>query len=417
MLAGFDCSLSFAPPAIRRTAIVSLHTDRSDPTMRKLLTVQLIMLSSIAVLAPAGSIAFAAQLQPTLEQITDNARPANAERIEHYRARFARVRPIIAVLGENGGTELTDFVIPYGILTQSGAAEVVSVGIRPGILTMRPALQIQPSATAAQFDARFPEGADYVIVPAMVRRDDPALLAWLSRQAGKGATIVSICDGALVVANAGLLKGHRATAHWATLSYRRKTYPDVRWIENTRYVADGRIVSSAGISAAIPTALALVEAIGGHDKAAEVGRSVGVTDWSSLHDSQQFTPKFGRNLTAYATTNYVNQWLHRKEAIGVPVTPGVDEIALALTADAFTRSGRGKAYAVSASLKPIVTSHGLVIVPERVDGAGAADRRVSLPTRGHLSMIETVLASVERDYGRSTAFGVALDFEYPGFHD
>ena len=385
--------------------------------MRKSLTVPLTFLASIAVLAPAGSIALAAQREPIFEQTMVTAKPAHAERIEPYRARFGREQPIIAVLGENGGTELTDFVIPYGILARSGVAEVVSVGIRPGILTMRPALHIQPSASAAQFDARFPEGADYVIVPAMVNRNDPALLGWLSRQEGKGATIVSICDGALVVANAGLLNGHRATAHWATLSYRRKTYPDVRWIENTRYVADGRIVSSAGISAAIPVALALVEAIGGREKAVEVGRSVGTSEWTSIHNSQQFTPKLGRNLTAYATTNYFNHWLHRQEAIGLPVAPGVDEIGLALTADAYTRSGRGKAYAIAASLKPIATTHGLVIVPDRLDREGTSNRRVSLPTSGNSPIIDIVLASVARDYGRSTAFGVALDFEYPGFHD
>ena len=95
----------------------------------------------------------------------------------------------------------------------------------------------------------------------------------------------------------------------------------------------------------------------------------------------------------------------------------MDEVALALTADAYSRTGRGKAYAISASLSPVATSHGLVIVPDRRDGAGAADRRVALPPSGRAPMIDLVLASVARDYGRSTAFGVALDFEYPGFHD
>jgi putative intracellular protease/amidase len=381
--------------------------------MRKSLTFPIILVASVAVLAPVGSLAVAAQRQPQHDQ------PAvsRVERIEPYQARFGRARPVVAVLGENGGTELTDFVIPYGILAQSGVADVVSVGIRPGVLTMRPALHIQPDATAAQFDVQFPKGADYVIVPAMVKRNDPAILAWLSRQSGQGATIVSICDGALVVANAGLLKGHRATAHWATLSYRRKTYPDVHWVENSRYVADGAVVSSAGISAAIPTSLALVEAIGGHDKAVEAGRRVGATEWRSAHNSQVFGPKLGRNLSAYATTNYFNHWLHRQEAIGVAVAPGVDEIAVALTADAYTRSGRGKAYAIAGSLRPVVTSHGLVIVPDRPNGAGVTDRMVTLPQADHGAMIDRVLASVARDYGRSTAFGVALDFEYPGFHD
>jgi hypothetical protein len=60
---------------------------------------------------------------------------------------------------------------------------------------------------------------------------------------------------------------------------------------------------------------------------------------------------------------------------------------------------------------------GLVIMPDRRDGPRAADRRVAPPASGRAPMIDLVLASVARDYGRSMAFGVALDFEYPGFHD
>ena len=154
------------------------------------------------------------------------------------------------MIGENSGTELTDFVIPYAVRTPSGVADTFTVATRNGLLRMRPALQVQPQATIAGFDARFPQGADYVIVPAVVKRDDPALLAWIAAQAAKGGTIVSICDGALVVANSGLMKGHRATAHWATEALRAKQYPDTDWLRNVRYVADGNIISSAGISAA-----------------------------------------------------------------------------------------------------------------------------------------------------------------------
>ena len=49
-----------------------------------------------------------------------------------------------------------------------------------------------------------------MIVPGVHRDDDPALLKWWRRQAAKGATIVGVCDGVWVLANAGLLKGHRA---------------------------------------------------------------------------------------------------------------------------------------------------------------------------------------------------------------
>lgn len=93
------------------------------------------------------------------------------EKIAPYQARFGRSRPVIAVIGENAGTELTDYVIPYGVLARSGVADTIAVAMRAEPMTMRPALRIQPQASIDDFDARFPDGADYVIVPAVVKQD------------------------------------------------------------------------------------------------------------------------------------------------------------------------------------------------------------------------------------------------------
>lgn len=337
--------------------------------------------------------------------------------IAPYHARFGRTQPLIAIIGENSGTELTDYVIPYGVLRQSGVARVMTVATQPGPITMRPALRIQPQATIAEFDADFPEGADYVIVPAVVRRNDPALLAWIAAQGAKGGTIVSICDGALVVANTGLLKGRRATAHWATQALRAKAYPDVHWEKNVRYVADGRIVSSAGISASMPVSIALVEAIAGHEHAAALAHELGVSDWSTAHNSDVFQPRFGVNLMAFVHTTYSNAHLHAMQRIGVPVAAGVDEIALALTADAYSRTGRSHAYALSASAAPLQTRRGLTLLPDRVvGGANPVDRVLpAFDATPSARMLDQALAGIAQRYGRSTAYGVALDFEYPDF--
>lgn len=341
-----------------------------------------------------------------------------AGKIDPYVARFGRSRPVVAIIGENSGTELVDFVIPYGVLTQSGVAEVVAVATQPGVLAMRPALKIKPQATIDQFDARFPDGADYIIVPAVVKSAEPALVAWVAAQGAKGGTVVSICDGALVVANSGLMKGHDATAHWATEALRREKYPDTHWVKNVRYVADGKVVSSAGISAAIPTSLAVVEAIAGYEKTAALARELGVAEWSTLHNSEVFPPQFGVNLTAYISKNITNGWLHSTQRIGVPVASGVDDIALAFTADVYSRTGRSQAYALSASSEPILTRHGLTLIPDRVIGGNSTLDRIlpefeAVPS---MQMLDKVLAAIAYSYGRATAYGVALDFEYPGFH-
>jgi transcriptional regulator GlxA family with amidase domain len=338
---------------------------------------------------------------------------APAESIQPYLARFGRDRPVIAVVGENSGTELTDFVIPYGVLSRSGAAEVWSVATRPGILKLRPAVQVQPQATTAQFDELHPDGADYVLVPAVDKSDDAVLLAWITAQSEKGATIVSICDGALVVAKAGLMRGHRATGHWATQAFREETYPDTLWETNTRYVADGRVVSSAGISASIPVSLALVEAIAGHDRAAALAQEMGVSDWSPRHDSDAF--HFGTRSLAMYGAAIVGGWFHRAETVGLVVLPGVDEIALALTADVYSRTYRGvRALTVASSAEPVRSLGGLLLVPDRLFGGNGEPDRMLSPWGGAPSMhaLDEALNRVSEEYGRAASASAAYDLEY-----
>ncbi len=334
--------------------------------------------------------------------------------IQTHRPRFGRERPVIAIVGENSGTELSDFAIPYGVLVRSGVAEVITVATQPGVLQMRPALRVQPDMSVAEFDVRFPQGADYVIVPAMVKFNDPTLLAWVKTQGMKGGTLVSICDGASVVAGTGLMDGHRATAHWASAKMRYRLFPAVQWIEDIRYVADDRIVSTAGISAALPASLALVEAIAGHDRASSLAGELGVSDWSSAHNTAQFRPKFGVNLQALIAVTYTNRWFHSTEMIGLPITDGVDEIALAITADGYSRTGRSMLHALSISSSPVRSLSGLMIVPDSRTDCHPMDRE--LPALGVISPAESFEKTIDGIfllYGRNTAYCVALTFEYP----
>ncbi len=337
-----------------------------------------------------------------------------ANRIPAYRARFERPRPVVAIIGENSGTELTDFAIPYGVLARSGVAEVIAVSTQPGVLHLRPALKVQPDATIAEFDARFPQGADYVIVPAVVQFRDAALIGWVKAQGEKGATLMSICDGAAVVAGTGLMDGRRATAHWASEGNRQRLFPNVHWIADVRYVADGPIISTAGISAALPASLALVEAIAGRDHAWNLARELGVSDWSPVHSTAPFRPKLGVNVKAHLTVTYTNRWFHGMDMIGLPVTDGVDEIVLAVTADAYSRTGRSMLHALSTSSEPVRTRSGLRIVPDVRGGGHPIDWELpALDASRSAQALPKALEGISRRYGRSTAYGVALNFEYP----
>jgi transcriptional regulator GlxA family with amidase domain len=88
---------------------------------------------------------------------------------------------------------------------------------------------------------------------------DPALLAWLREMASQTRRVCSVCTGAFLLANAGLLNGRRATTHWRHVESFARQYPDVSWDPNPIWVQDGNIYTSAGISAGMDLALALIE--------------------------------------------------------------------------------------------------------------------------------------------------------------
>ncbi|MEM9907593.1 MAG: DJ-1/PfpI family protein [Cyanobacteria bacterium P01_D01_bin.44] len=211
--------------------------------------------------------------------------------IPDYIPRFARAKPVIAVVAENSFTELTDYIVPYGILAESGVAEVFAIATTPDPIRMLPALRFKPQATIAEFDSRFPKGADYVIVPAVMRQKDPTLLGWVCAQAEKGATLVGVCDGVWVLANAGLLKGRKSVGHWFSFNRLKKKFPDTEWLRNTRYVADGNVITTTGVTAAIPVSVALVGAIAGQDQAAALAQRIGIQSWGTGHQSEQFKLK------------------------------------------------------------------------------------------------------------------------------
>jgi putative intracellular protease/amidase len=330
------------------------------------------------------------------------------EKIAAYVPRFERRRPLIAVVGENHSTVLIDFVIPYSVLVQSDIADVVSVATQPGALNLPP-LRIDPDATVAQFDERYPEGADYVFVPAVMKNDDAALIAWVSAQAVKGATMVSICNGSVVLANAGLTRGHSATGHWSTYDSRVKKFPDTHWLQNMRYVADGKIISSAGISAALPVSLALVEAIAGTAHAQVLAKQLGVGYWGVRHNSEVFHIGPGDYLTGFS-----NSALHARQDIGVPLVAGVDDIALALTADAYSDTMRANVYSVAQSSASVKTRSGLRFIPDRIAGQGKPLDMVmpEFDTTPSAQVQDQVIADITRRYGPATARFITLDWEY-----
>jgi transcriptional regulator GlxA family with amidase domain len=320
-----------------------------------------------------------------------------------------RERPLIAIVGINDATETTDYLMPYGVLKRADVADVMLLAAKPGPVTLFPALKVAPHATIADFDARHPEGADYVIVPAMSRDDVPAALQWIKAQAGKGAMVIGVCAGAKVVANTGLLDNKRATTHWYYLKELRKKHPAIRYVADRRIVVDGRIATTTGITASMPVALTLIEAIAGRAKAEEVARSLGLPHWDARHASGAF--QFTRPFALTAIGNTTAFWNH--ETLGLSLSPGVDEVSLALVADAWSRTYRSRAVTFAASHGAVETKNGVRVLPDETAASWPAERLIPAIHEPPAKALDWALQEIDARYGKRTADFVAMQLEYP----
>lgn len=130
---------------------------------------------------------------------------------------------------------------------------------------------------------------------------------WLRQHHRSIPTLVSICTGAFVLAGAGLLDGRRATTHWRFVDVLRQRFPKVRVVDDDIFLRDGRVWTSAGITAGIDLMLALVEEEHGHGVAMTVAkclvlflrRSGGQAQFSQMLKRQEAEPTRLRNLSAF----------------------------------------------------------------------------------------------------------------------
>lgn len=335
---------------------------------------------------------------------------AEADRLVLPAPKPGRARPLVVIVGDEAGAETTDFIIPYAVLKESGLAEVRTLSTAPGPLTLMMTLKVQPDQTTQAFEAAEPRGADIVIVPAQVKPKDAALIAFVRGQAAKGATIVSICEGARVLAEAGLLDGKRATTHFASLKKFDKAYPRTAWVRDRRYVQDGAIISTTGVTASIPASLALVEAIGGRAEAQATARRLGVTAWGAAHRTADY--EITKADYAYAAGALAAVWNH--ETLEVPLVDGADEIGLALRADAWSRSFRSKVVTTRSGMAPVHGRNGLVILPdaEPVKGRPLVPVHAGPPAL----QVDASLADLDRRYGPGAArmARIGLEYDPPG---
>ncbi len=226
------------------------------------------------------------------------------------------------------GVELLDFAGPLEVFSSMTNSRVYTVAAKPGLLnTMKKALTITPDYTIAdcpQPDILVVPGAGGEYIQAVVA--DTAVINWIRRTTPQRQLTMSVCTGAYVLGKAGLLDNKTVTTHWGSTQMLQQMTPKARVMEHTRFVEDGKLLTTAGVSAGIDGALRVVARLRGAPDARAVAELIEYDQWNpesglivgqhpTVHTK---TPKTAPKRTAPTPV-----------AVGKPIKPAANMVSLA----------------------------------------------------------------------------------------
>ncbi|MFF0223209.1 DJ-1/PfpI family protein [Streptomyces sp. NPDC004629] len=308
-------------------------------------------------------------------------------------------RITVAVAISNAGSVATDVLAPYQVFAESRNMFVYTVAAERRVAPLSGGAHLLPDHTLAEVtDGTMPE-PDVVVVPAVT---DPAgaseepLRRWIVERHRKGARILGVCAGSELLAASGLLDGRSATSFWSNLGSLKRSYPKVDWRRGQRYVEDGRVTTTAGVTSGTAGALRVVEELAGEAEATRIGTGLSYPGWTPDGPTAIPANHLALGDMPYAL-NAAFPWLRPTTAIGL--VDGVEEIDAAAAFEGYGGVSFATRTMVIGARDTVTTRHGLVLVTRPAKGdAHGADRFV-VPGVKDASGIGTALRGWARRNG------------------
>ena len=185
--------------------------------------------------------------------------------------------------------EVLDFCGPFEVLATARPAgsssddeplfNVLTIAEEDRLISCRGGLLVQPHHAIDDHPA-----LDILVVPGgqgtRTQRLNGRLLDWIAAQSRVIELTTSVCTGAFLLAERGILDGRKATTHWASVDWMRSNYPRVTMLGDERVVDEGNVITSAGVSAGIDMALHVVARLYG----------VGAAEWTARRMEYDYRP-------------------------------------------------------------------------------------------------------------------------------
>jgi transcriptional regulator GlxA family with amidase domain len=247
------------------------------------------------------------------------------------------MRRVLVVLFD--GVQSLDVTGPLEVFAGVGrlrgdgyAVTTASLGAAPVVTSS--GLRLVPDA-----DLRTARSPHTLVVPggAGTRAPDPGVVAWLRRRGPRIARVMSVCTGAFLLAEAGLLDGRRATTHWASCDALARRFPAVTVDPEPIFVKDGPVYTSAGVTAGIDLALSIVEEDHDREAALTIARHL-VMFLRRPANQTQFSAQLAAQTAHREPLREVQRFIaeHPGGDLSVPALAGQANLSVRQFARAFT---------------------------------------------------------------------------------
>lgn len=319
---------------------------------------------------------------------------------------------VVAVVLGRSGSDTADVLAPFDVLASSPDFFVYTIAASADPAVVDGGMSVMPTHTFAEVASGAAPTPDLVVVPAVnspAAPEEAAAREFIVNQYTAGARILGICAGSRLLAASGVLDGLHATSHWSRIAALKASNPEVSWVTGQRYVQDGRVTTTGGVTSGIPGSLKVIADLAGDAEATRVGESIGYPGWKLDAPTAMPVRSFGFEDAAFLL-NTAFPW--GRPNVAVELRDGVDEIDAAAIFEVYGYSQGATTSALSAK-GFVTTGHGLVLKTSTLDGAMPTVVAGELGGAGRPQGFDAAFAQLSRSSSPSVVQSVSKMLEYP----
>ncbi|MFM9919653.1 DJ-1/PfpI family protein [Lacisediminihabitans sp. H27-G8] len=372
-------------------------------------------LGTIALSATIALVAFAATAAAGIAHSSQSStsKVAGTPSAHQPIPRSAKARFTVAVVLGQSGSDAADVLAPYEVLASSPDFAVYTIAASTKPAALDGGMAVDPDYTFADVASGAAPAPDLIVVPAVNLPDGPeeqAARDFVVERYGAGARILGICAGSRLLSATGILNGLTATSHWSRIAALEKSNPEVSWIRGQRYVQDGRVTTTGGVTSSISGALKVMADMVGSAEAKRVGGEIAYPGWTLSSTTRIPKASFGL-ADAAVLLNTAFPW--GRPSFTIELTDGVGEIDASALFEVYSYSQSALTRAVS-STGSVRTKHGLMLRTElKRDAGGQTLVAGDLESSSGFGGLDAAFEQLGRSVSPALVVSVGKMLEYP----